>query len=236
MWRLILDNLQYRQAFALGVGGAALLLAVLIHVTLSALLAQGLLPPPDDAFSALYLYPMLALFTFLITGISAQAGDLMERRLRMHGTLPRTRIQIGLARVFTPVVFILLGLAVAQIMMAGISLVWGKEDFAAVFALSGFFLFILQIVNLNAELESQFSKSTSYRLAVIVVVSMSILLFTSGLLARRFVVSDSPMIAFVQSIPDLNYRTMAEALKLYGLAGIVTGLHFLLFMRRKSLL
>ena len=90
MWCLIYDNLRYRWLLALSTCGTLLLLGAVVHVILSALWAKGVLPPPDDDFSALYLYPLLTLLACLIAAISAQVGDMREHRLRVHGVLPLT--------------------------------------------------------------------------------------------------------------------------------------------------
>jgi len=234
MWRLISDNLRYSQTTALGTTAAAILLAAAIHAVLSYLLAYEIVPPPDPDFNEMYLYPLMILLASLIVAVSAQTGDLREDRIRLQAILPRSKTQVGLARVLTPAVFIVLGLGFAQVLLGVIYFGWGKADFMASFFLAGWFLFVLEFVLLNTELESWFSRSPVYKALVPVVAGAAILLFVAGLLARRFLAIDSPLVTFLHSIPDFNVG-MVGALKLYGMSMILIGLNFLLFMRRKSL-
>jgi len=193
-------------------------LGAVIHVILPSLWAEGILPRPDRTFSVLNLYPLLALLAFLIAATSAQAADLREHRLRVHGALPLTKAQIGMARTLMPVAYMLLGLVVSLALMAVIAFGWGKGSALACIGLSGWFLFVLQGTLSIAELEAMFPKTSVLRLVIRVTVPVAVALVV------------------LLSVPRFDIVSLRGIWILYSASGLLVGLNFLIFMRRKSLL
>jgi hypothetical protein len=231
MWSLLIGNLRYRKELAVYAFGVALLLATIVTVAAWVLVGRGAL---DENFKVLYVFPTSILFASFVPAIAALLGDARERRVAGHAALPQSKSQIGLARVLTPAVFVLIGLVAAVTIALVIggdarwSLVW---DFVG---MAGWTLLCIQVAIFLAETSSLLEHSPGARGMIQAGVAL-LLIFYCAVEVAHLLDATSPIVSMLQTIPKIDRETFKGPLVLHGLAWSVAGLAFFAFMRRKSL-
>lgn len=236
MWTLIAANLRYRAGVVVYAFVIAALIATAINVVFPPL---GLAPPPDDRFRLVYFYPVLILFSSVAVGFGSMMGDQRERRLVCHVVLPRTRMQIGLARVLTPTLHVLIGLAVAEILMLTIVRLEGKPAegwrflFLAFFG--GQFIALLQLPLMVVEFQNAAEHSRLMRVLFVLGVLgvMSVVLIRA---LSHYVPFDPRVVEAIRSLGTFDPETIATNLVVYAFAVLASVANVALFLRRRALL
>ncbi len=184
----------------------------------------------------MHLLPLFILAASFFFAVAVQILDLPQRRIRVHAVLPRSKAQIALARVLTPAVIVLLGLAAAQAIMLTMLVGWGAGEFLGQFSIAGFFLFVLQFWVLVFELGLFLGSYPRAQWVVVITAAALVGLYVLGAVAHRFIDYESRLGALLRTIPELSLDTVLGTLVAYGLAGLMTAVSYWLIMRRRSLL
>jgi hypothetical protein len=235
MWRLILANFRYRLPSIFVAAAIAIALALVVNLVLPPL---GAAPPPEDDFKLFYFYPVFLLLAVLLNEFSSIVRDGRELRLVSHALLPVRKAQVGAARVLTPICVILFALLLAELLMLVVQVVtntplapW-RFLFLTFFAAE--FMIVVQFPILIHEVRDAFERTPWVRF-----VFASVVLLIVGLISLRVLVNYvevNPTIASVLiDFLTLNPESLPSNLMLHGIAWLMAGANFVLFMNRRSL-